>query len=43
MADDCGVTLDPVCGCDGTSYTSAACADQRGVRIARARECSGEE
>ncbi|HEU5073266.1 MAG TPA: hypothetical protein VFU02_03820 [Polyangiaceae bacterium] len=42
MAEDCGVTLDPVCGCDGTSYTSAACADQRGVRIASDGECADE-
>ncbi len=38
--DDCGVTLKPVCGCDGTSYTSAACARDRGVRIEHPGECS---
>lgn len=40
MDEDCGVTLEPVCGCDGTSYTSAACADQRGVRVAYEGECA---
>ena len=42
-AEDCGVTLDPVCGCDGTSYTSAACADERAVRVAHEGECDSEE
>jgi hypothetical protein len=36
---DCGVTLEPVCGCDGVSYTSAACADQEGVRVSHEGEC----
>jgi hypothetical protein len=36
---DCGVTLEPVCGCDGVSYTSAACADQEGVRVDHEGEC----
>jgi hypothetical protein len=36
---DCGVTLEPVCGCDGTTYTSAACADQEGIRIDHDGEC----
>jgi hypothetical protein len=39
---DCGVVIDPVCGCDGTSYTSADCAESRGVRIASAGECSAK-
>ena len=39
--DDCGVTLEPVCGCDGTTYTSAACAFTRGVRVAAEGECGG--
>lgn len=38
--EDCGVTLEPVCGCDGTSYTSAACAASRGVRVASKGECA---
>jgi hypothetical protein len=42
MSADCGVTLEPVCGCDGTSYTSAACADSRGIRVAYDGECDGE-
>ncbi|HEX6273782.1 MAG TPA: Kazal-type serine protease inhibitor domain-containing protein [Polyangiaceae bacterium] len=37
---DCGVTLEPVCGCDGVSYTSAACADQQGVRVEHDGECN---
>ena len=37
--EDCGVTLEPVCGCDGTTYTSAACAASRGVRVDYAGEC----
>jgi hypothetical protein len=36
---DCGVTLEPVCGCDGVSYTSAACADQEGVRVEHDGAC----
>jgi hypothetical protein len=37
--EDCGVTLEPVCGCDGTTYTSAACASMRGVRVASQGAC----
>jgi hypothetical protein len=37
--EDCGVTLEPVCGCDDTTYTSAACASSRGVRVAYTGEC----
>ncbi len=37
--EECGVTLEPVCGCDGVSYTSAACAASRGVRVASAGAC----
>jgi hypothetical protein len=37
---DCGVTLEPVCGCDGTTYTSVACAASRGVRVDHGGECS---
>ena len=36
---DCGVTLEPVCGCNGTTYTSAACADQEGIRVDHDGEC----
>ena len=42
-SEDCGVTLEPVCGCDGTSYTSADCADERGVRVAHEGECGSED
>jgi hypothetical protein len=41
--DDCGVTLEPACGCDGVTYTSAECADSRGVRVAHEGECSSAE
>jgi hypothetical protein len=37
---DCGVTFELVCGCDGVTYTSAACADQEGVRIDHEGECA---
>jgi hypothetical protein len=37
---DCGVTIEPVCGCDGTSYTSPECAASRGVRVDHADECA---
>ncbi len=37
--DDCGVLLEPVCGCDGQTYTSAACASRSGVRVASEGEC----
>lgn len=37
--EDCGVTLEPVCGCDGKTYTSAPCAAFRGVRVAAQGEC----
>ena len=36
-------TGDVTVTCDGTSYTSAACADERGVRIASEGECADEE
>jgi hypothetical protein len=38
--DECGVTFEPVCGCDGTTYTSVACAASRGVRVDHEGECS---
>jgi len=38
---NCGVTLEPVCGCDGTTYTSLDCALSRGVRFAHDGECEG--
>lgn len=38
--EDCGVTLEPVCGCDGKTYTSAPCAAYRGVRVAALGECA---
>lgn len=36
---DCGVVLSPVCGCDGVTYTSSACALERGTRVASPGEC----
>ena len=36
---DCGVRLEPVCGCNGVSYTSAACASTEAVRIASEGQC----
>jgi hypothetical protein len=39
---DCGVILEPVCGCNGTTYTSAACADQEGIRIDHDGECTDD-
>jgi hypothetical protein len=40
---DCGVIIDPVCGCDGNTYTNADCAASRGVRIADVGNCPGGE
>ncbi|HEV8551439.1 MAG TPA: hypothetical protein VGQ57_20470 [Polyangiaceae bacterium] len=37
--EDCGVILDPVCGCDGISYTSEDCAFERRTRVASHGEC----
>ncbi len=42
LTHDCGVTLEPVCGCDGTTYTSAACAVEKGVRVAAAGNCDNK-
>lgn len=39
-SEDCGVTYELVCGCDGTTYTSPACAESRGVRVASEGECA---
>jgi hypothetical protein len=36
---DCGVRLEPVCGCNGVSYTSAACASTEGTRVASEGQC----
>ncbi len=36
---DCSPVLSPVCGCDGISYTSEACANEEGVRVASEGEC----
>jgi hypothetical protein len=36
---DCGVKFEPVCGCDGVTYTHASCANERGVRVASQGEC----
>ena len=38
-SEECGITFEPVCGCDGTTYTSAACAESRGVRVEGSGEC----
>jgi hypothetical protein len=40
--EDCGVTIEPVCGCDGTTYTNAGCASMRAVRVDHDGECAGE-
>jgi hypothetical protein len=37
---DCGIQLEPVCGCDGVTYTSARCAAAAGVNVSQARECA---
>jgi hypothetical protein len=42
-AEDCGIRLEPVCGCNGVTYTSAACAYADGVRIASEGECDQGE
>jgi len=39
LPEMCGVVLAPVCGCDGTTYTSAECAASRGVRVAASGTC----
>jgi hypothetical protein len=36
---ECTGRLEPVCGCDGNSYTSAACATAAGVRTAHSGSC----
>lgn len=36
---DCGVRLEPVCGCNGVSYTSAACASTEYTRVASEGAC----
>jgi hypothetical protein len=38
-AEGCGELVDPVCGCDGVSYTSAPCAAKAGTRVASHGEC----
>jgi hypothetical protein len=40
---DCGVRLEPVCGCNGVSYTSAACASTEGVRVEAVGMCAAAE
>jgi hypothetical protein len=40
---DCGILFEPACGCDGNTYTSAACADQEGVRVNHTGECEAAE
>jgi hypothetical protein len=35
----CGGELEPVCGCDGTSYANACWASAAGTRVAHAGEC----
>jgi hypothetical protein len=39
---ECGVLFDVVCGCDGASYTSAACAASKGSRVRSDGECPAE-
>ena len=38
---ECGGRLEPVCGCDGTSYTSAECADAAGTNVSHSGACEG--
>jgi hypothetical protein len=40
---ECGVRFEPVCGCNGVSYTSAPCAYAEGVRVASREECAVDE
>jgi hypothetical protein len=42
-SNECGITLEPVCGCDGVSYTSAPCADMSGVRVLSDGQCTSAE
>ena len=35
----CGIIFEPMCGCDGITYTSADCATQSGVRVNYEGEC----
>jgi hypothetical protein len=37
--EECGVRFEPVCGCDGVTYTSADCAMSEGTRVASEGEC----
>ena len=38
-SEQCGIIFEPVCGCDGTTYTSTDCATQSGVRVNYDGEC----
>jgi hypothetical protein len=40
---ECGIRLEPVCGCNGVTYTSAACASAEGVRVDYEGECEAGE
>ena len=37
---DCGIRLEPVCGCNRVTYTSTACAWAEGVRVAYEGTCA---
>jgi hypothetical protein len=37
--EECGVRLELVCGCNGVTYTSAACAEQDGMRVSHGDQC----
>jgi hypothetical protein len=41
--EECGIRLEPVCGCNGVTYTSTACASAEGVRVASQGECPADE
>jgi len=41
--EQCGIRFEPVCGCDGVTYTSAPCASAAGVRVASEGECNASE
>lgn len=38
--EECGVTIEPTCGCDGKTYTSPPCAEYKGIRVAHAGACN---
>jgi hypothetical protein len=43
LTGNCGGELNPVCGCNGKTYTNAGCAAAVSVRIARVGACAGTD